>query len=301
MRKTTLVVLAAGMGSRYGGLKQMDPIGPNKEAILEFSVYDAIRAGFNKIIFIIKKETEETFKEMIADRVAQFVEVELVFQDLTTMLPEGYEVPEGRTKPWGTAHALLCCKDVLHEAFAILNADDFYGKTSFEALHEYLVDEKNTTYALIGYILENTLTDHGSVTRGICQVEAGYLTGVKECAKIEKHEQGVQYFENDTWHDVAEDALVSMNMWGFYPAYVDEIEKRFYTFLQEAVPQNPLKAEFLIPVVTDAMIQENVAKVNVLSCHERWFGVTYQEDKPGVKAGIKEYVDQGIYPHDLWK
>lgn len=301
MRKTTLVVLAAGMGSRYGGLKQMDPIGPHGEAILEFSAYDAIRAGFNKIVFIIKEEMEATFKEMISDRVAQSIEVELVFQELNCVLPQGYVVPEGRTKPWGTGHALLCCKDVIDGAFAILNADDFYGKTSFQVLHDYLADEKNTSYALIGYELANTLTDHGSVTRGICQVADGKLTGVKECAKIERHGDQVQYFENDTWFDVDAHSLVSMNMWGFFPTYIKELESRFHDFLETKVSDNPMKAEFLIPVVTDDMIQEGIAEVNVLHCNERWYGVTYQEDKPGVKAGIKSFVDNGDYPDNLWK
>lgn len=301
MRKTTLVVLAAGMGSRYGGLKQMDPIGPHGEAILEFSAYDAIRAGFNKIVFIIKREMEETFKAMISDRVAKKIEVELVFQELDCVLPQGYAVPEGRTKPWGTGHALICCKDVIDGAFAILNADDFYGKTSFQVLHDYLADEQHTAYALIGYKLENTLTDHGSVTRGICHVVQGNLTGVKECAKIERRGDQVQYYEDEKWNDVDAQSLVSMNMWGFFPEYIKELERRFIDFLENKVPKNPMKAEFLIPVVTDDMIHDHIAEVNVLHCDERWYGVTYQEDKPGVKAGIKELVDNQIYPNNLWK
>ena len=299
--KTTLVVLAAGMGSRYGGLKQMDPLGPNGEAILEFSAYDAIKAGFDKIVFIIKKEMEKDFKELIGDKIARKVEVEYVFQDIDSVLPSGFHIPEGRSKPWGTGHALLCCKDVLHEPFAIINADDFYGRESYKILHDHLADPNHTDYCLIGYILENTLTDNGSVTRGICQSENGLLTEVKECAKIEKHENGVQYFENDEWIDVDATSLVSMNMWGFFPDYVEKIETKFHAFLNEKVPENTMKSEFLIPVVTDELIKEGKATVKLLSSNEKWFGVTYQEDKPGVKAGIKALVDKGLYPSDLWK
>lgn len=299
--KTTLVVLAAGMGSRYGGLKQMDPLGPNGEAILEFSAYDAIAAGFDKIVFIIKKEMEKDFKELIGDKIAKKVEVAYVFQGIDSVLPEGFQVPEGRTKPWGTGHALLCCKEVLHEPFAIINADDFYGRESYQILHDYLANPENKDYCLIGYILENTLTDNGSVTRGICQSENGLLTEVKECAKIEKHECGVQFFENDAWVDVDAQSLVSMNMWGFFPDYVEKIETKFHKFLTEKVPENTMKSEFLIPVVTDELIKEGNANVKLLSSNEKWFGVTYQEDKPGVKAGIKALVDKGLYPNDLWK
>lgn len=299
--KTTLVVLAAGMGSRYGGLKQMDPLGPNGEAILEFSAYDAIRAGFDKIVFIIKKEMEKDFIELIGSKIAEKIEVEYVFQGMDSMLPEGFEIPEGRTKPWGTAHALLCCKEVVKEPFAIINADDFYGKGSYQTLHEYLADETHKQYALVGYILENTLTDNGSVTRGICQSKDGLLSEVKECAKIEKHECGVQYFENDEWVDVDAKSLVSMNMWGFYPDFIEKIEEKFQVFLKEKVKENPMKAEFLIPVVVDELIKEGKVDVKLLSSDEKWFGVTYQEDKPNVKAGIKKLVDNNEYPNGLWK
>lgn len=299
--KTTLVVLAAGMGSRYGGLKQMDPLGPNGEAILEFSAYDAIRAGFDKIVFIIKKEMEKDFIELIGSKIAEKIEVEYVFQGMDSMLPEEFEIPEGRTKPWGTAHALLCCKDVVKEPFAIINADDFYGKGSYQTLHDYLADETHKQYALVGYILENTLTDNGSVTRGICQSKDGLLSEVKECAKIEKHDCGVQYFENDEWVDVDAKSLVSMNMWGFYPDFIEKIEEKFHVFLEEKVKENPMKAEFLIPVVVDELIKEGNVDVKLLSSDEKWFGVTYQEDKPNVKAGIKNLVDKNEYPNGLWK
>ena len=298
--KTTLVVLAAGMGSRYGGLKQMDPLGPNNEAILEFSAYDAIRAGFSKIVFIIKKEMKDDFISLIGSKIAQHIEVEYVFQDIDVMLPEGFKVPEGRTKPWGTGHALLCCKDVVKEPFAIINADDFYGRNAYQTLQQYLANPKHKDYALVGYILENTLTDNGSVTRGVCQSENGYLKEVKECAKIEKREDCVQYFEDGVWKDVDAKSLVSMNMWAFYPDFIEKLEEKFQVFLKESVFKDPMKAEFLVPVVIDELIKEQAVNVQLLSCDEKWFGVTYQEDKPSVKAGIKKLVDDHVYPNKLW-
>lgn len=298
--KTTLVVLAAGMGSRYGGLKQMDPLGPNNEAILEFSAYDAIRAGFSKIVFIIKKEMKDDFISLIGSKIAQHIEVEYVFQDIDVMLPEGFKVPEGRTKPWGTGHALLCCKDVVKEPFAIINADDFYGRNAYQTLQQYLANPKHKDYALVGYILENTLTDNGSVTRGVCQSENGYLKEVKECAKIEKREDCVQYFEDGVWKDVDAKSLVSMNMWAFYPDFIEKLEEKFQVFLKESVFKDPMKAEFLVPVVIDELIKEQAVSVQLLSCDEKWFGVTYQEDKPSVKAGIKKLVDDHVYPNKLW-
>ncbi len=299
--KSTLVVLAAGMGSRYGGLKQMDPLGPHNEAILEFSAYDAIRAGFTKIVFIIKKEMEKDFKELIGSKIEKHIEVAYVFQSIDSMLPEGFEVPEGRTKPWGTGHALLCCKGVVNEPFAIINADDFYGRNAYCTLHDYLKDTSHKDYALVGYVLENTLTDNGSVTRGVCQSKDGLLNEVKECAKIEKHGDKVQYLENDEWKDVDAKSLVSMNMWAFYPDFIEKLETKFEKFLKEDVVNNPMKSEFLVPVVVDELIKEDSIRVQLLSCDEKWFGVTYQEDKPAVKAGIKQLVDQGLYPIDLWK
>ena len=299
--KTTLVVLAAGMGSRYGGLKQMDPLGPNGEAILEYSAYDAIQAGFDKIVFIIKKAMEKDFKALIGDKIASKVEVVYVFQDIDTNLPQGFTVPNGRVKPWGTGHALLCCKDVLHEPFAIINADDFYGRHSYQLLHDYLVDENNKEYCLVGYVLENTLTDFGSVTRGVCKASDGFLSEVNECAQIEKRDGKVCYYKEDAWQEVDPKSLVSMNMWGFYPRYLAQIEEKFQTFLAEEVAKNPMKAEFLIPIVSDQLIKAQACKVSLLSTDEKWFGITYQEDKPNVKANIKKLVDNNVYPKDLWK
>ena len=282
MKDVTLVVLAAGMGSRYGGLKQIDPIGPNGEIILEMSAYDAIRAGFNKIVFIIKKAIEEDFKKAIGDKIAKQIKVEYVFQEMDACLPEGFEIPSERVKPWGTAHAILCCKDVIHEPFAVINADDYYGIAS---------------YSMVGFVLGNTLTDHGSVARGVCKVENGKLAGVDERTRIEKRDGKVQYFENDTWHDVDADSLVSMNMWGFTPKFIEEVEERFPAFLNETVKENPLKSEFYIPVTVDTLIREGKATVTVLSSDDKWYGVTYQEDKPMVKEGIRKLIDEkGAFP-----
>lgn len=301
MKNVTLVVLAAGMGSRYGGLKQIDPIGPNGEVILELSAYDAKRAGFNKIVFIIKKAIEKDFKEAIGNKIAQHIQVEYVYQEMDACLPEGYEIPEGRVKPWGTAHALLCCKELLHEPFAVINADDYYGISSFQKLHDELVKEsKRGSYSMVGFILKNTLTDHGSVARGVCKVQDGFLSGVDERTKIEKRDGKVQYFENDEWFDVDENSLVSMNMWGFTPDFIDEIEERFPKFLNEEVKENPMKSEFYIPITVDQLIRENKAQVRVLSSEDKWYGVTYQEDKPMVKEGIRSLMDAGKYPEKLW-
>lgn len=302
MKNITLVVLAAGMGSRYGGLKQIDPIGPNGEVILELSAYDAMRAGFNKIVFIIKKAIENDFKEAIGNKIAEHIKVEYVYQEMDACLPEGYQIPEGRVKPWGTAHALLCCKELLHEPFAVINADDYYGISSFQKLHDELIKEQaKGSYSMVGFILKNTLTDHGSVARGVCKVENGLLSGVDERTKIEKREGKVQYCENEDWFDVDENALVSMNMWGFTPDFLDEIEERFPKFLTEEVKKNPMKSEFYIPVTVDQLIREQRAQVRVLSSDDKWYGVTYQEDKPMVKEGIRTLIEAGKYPAKLWE
>ena len=297
---TTLIIMAAGIGSRFGeGIKQLAQMGPNGEIIMDYSIHDAKEAGFNKVVFIIRKDIFKEFEEIIGNRIKEQIDVEYVFQELDD-LPEGFEVPEGRTKPWGTGQAVLCCKDVVKEPFAIINADDFYGKGSYQTLHDYLADETHKQYALVGYILENTLTDNGSVTRGICQSKDGLLSEVKECAKIEKHDCGVQYFENDEWVDVDAKSLVSMNMWGFYPDFIEKIEEKFHVFLEEKVKENPMKAEFLIPVVVDELIKEGNVDVKLLSSDEKWFGVTYQEDKEAVQKAFAELIKEGVYPANLW-
>ena len=304
MKDITLVVLAAGMGSRYGGLKQIDPIGPNGEIILELSVFDAIRAGFNKVVFIIKKEIEEDFKQAIGNKIASHVKVEYVYQEQESYLPEGYVIPEGRVKPWGTAHAILCCKDVVNEPFAVINADDFYGFDAFKVLYDYLIEEQDErTYAMVGFVLKNTLTDFGCVTRGVCQVdETGkILVGLNERKQIQRNNGVVQYCENGVWHDLDENSPVAMNMMGFYPSFIKEAEERFPVFLERDVKADPLKGEYYISVMLDELINEGKAEVTVLHSDDQWYGVTYQEDKPIVKAGIQKLIKEGKYPVPLWK
>lgn len=297
---TTLVVLAAGMGSRYGGLKQIDPIGPNGEVILELSVYDAIQAGFDKVVFIIKKSIEKEFKEAIGDKLAKQVKVEYVFQDFACV-PEGFVIPEGREKPLGTAHALYCCKDVLDGPFAVINSDDYYGQDCFKTLYEFLNHEATSHhYGMVGYMLENTLTDNGSVARGQCMVENGKLVNIVERTRIEKVDGKVAYFEDDTWHELPSDTLVSMNMWAFTPDILNEITNKFGEF-QEVLKMNPLKGEYYIPNLVGELLVENKCDVKMLESHDRWYGVTYQEDKESVKAGIQSLYDKGCYPEPLWK
>lgn len=301
MKDVTLVVLAAGMGSRYGGLKQIDPIGPNGEIILEMSAFDAIRAGFNKIVFIIKKAIEEDFKKAIGNKIADHIKVEYVFQEMDACLPEGYEIPADRVKPWGTAHAILCCKNVIHEPFAVINADDYYGIASFQKLHDYLVsNEDETAYSMVGFVLGNTLTDHGSVARGVCKVEDGKLAGVDERTRIERREGKVQYYENDTWYDVDANSLVSMNMWGLTPEFLDVLEDGFKEFFKKEVPGNPLKAEYLIPIFIGELLEQGKMSVKVLRTNDTWYGMTYHEDVAAVKDSFKKMLENGVYKADLF-
>lgn len=303
MKKTSLVVLAAGMGSRYGGLKQIDKIGPNGEIILELSVYDAIKAGFNEVIFIIKKEIEQDFKEAIGDKISKQVDVKYVFQDIDR-IPEGFSVPEGREKPWGTGHALLCCEDVIDSPFAVINADDYYGREGFVKLHDFLVNSTDENeYAMVGYILANTVSENGSVARGVCTVEDGKLTNVDELTRIEKHLKGIEYSKDEgmTWLPLADNRLVSMNMWGFKPNFIQYMKEDFVKFFETEVPKNLMKSEFFIPKEVGKMLRESKIEVQVLQSEDKWYGVTYQEDKPVVQAGIKKLIDEGKYPVPLWK
>ena len=286
----TLVVLAAGMGSRFGGLKQIEPIGPGGQAILDFSVYDAIEAGFNKVVFVIKHEIEADFKAIVGTRMEKMpIKVEYAFQELTD-LPEGYTVPADRTKPWGTTHAILACRDIVKEPFAVINADDYYGKDAFRKVAEFLKKDTDN-YCMVGYRLKNTLTENGHVSRGICEVVDGKLTSVVERTKI----ADCKYTEDDgaTWNELSPDALVSMNFWGFRADIFPLLEKSFKNFLDEKI--DVPKSECYIPNVVSELIETGIKEVEMLAAEDRWYGVTYKEDKPMVVSAIKKLVDDGLY------
>ena len=306
MKKPVLVIMAAGMGSRYGGLKQIDPVDADGHIIMDFSIYDAVKAGFEKVIFIIKKENEKDFKETIGNRMEQRIKVEYVFQEMEN-LPEGFRVPEGRGKPWGTAHAVLSCLPLVDGPFAVINADDYYGQQAFQMIYDFLSSHEDTDkyqYTMVGYLLKNTLTENGHVARGVCGTdENGKLTEIVERVRIEKREDGPAYTEDDgaAWTPLAEDAVVSMNMWGFTKSMMGEIRDRFAAFLTENLPKNPLKCEYFLPFVVDELIQEKKAEVTVLKSRDRWYGVTYREDKPVVVKAIQSLKDQGLYPQKLWE
>lgn len=305
MKKPVLVVMAAGMGSRYGGLKQIDPIDEYGHIIMDFSVYDAVRAGFEKVVFVIKRENEADFKAAIGDRLSKQVEVTYVFQELTN-LPEGFSVPEGRVKPWGTGHAVASCAQAIDGPFVVINADDYYGVRAFQMAYEYLTeneDDDKYRYMMVGYQLENTLTDHGHVARGICETDAeGYLTDITERTHIEKHGNGSAYTEDDgkTWTEIPEGSTVSMNMWGFSASILKELNDRFAAFLSENLEKNPLKCEYFLPFVVDELLLEGRATVQVLKSMDKWYGVTYKEDKPHVVAALRALKEQGLYPEKLW-
>ena len=303
MKKTALVIMAAGIGSRYGGIKQLEPVGPSGEIIMDYSIYDAIEAGFDKIVFIIRKDIEEDFMEIIGKRIAKLIEVEYVIQDLHE-LPEGFECPEERTKPWGTGHAVLCCKDKVKEPFAVINADDYYGKEAFHVIHDFLVNQQEGVdheYCMAGFILKNTLSDNGGVTRGICQVdEKNQLTQIYETKNIEAqgdHAVG----DNCTGKGISIDldTIVSMNMWGFTPDIMDELESHFVPFLEQHA-KTDYKAEYLLPEIVGGLIKGNEVSVKVLKSRDSWFGVTYKEDKEYVVQSFRKLVDQGVYPEKLF-
>ena len=305
MSDPDLIVMAAGIGRRYGGLKQIEPIGPDGEIILDYSIYDARQAGFGKIVFVIKKEIAEAFQGRIDQTIGQHCEIDYVFQDLGN-LPRGIEIPQGRQKPWGTAHAVLSCQHLIGTPFAVINADDFYGRTSFQALGAYLRDAQDKDdvydYCMVGYNLKNTLTDHGHVARGVCTVDqAGYLEEVRERTRIEKFNGEVKYTENDeTWFDIPGDSLVSMNMWGFTPSVFNELGGRFSHFLND-YRNNLISAEYFLPDVVNQLLEEKKAMVKVLHTQEHWFGVTYKEDRIRVKNAVQELIQQGVYPENLWR
>ncbi len=300
--KPTLLVMAAGIGSRYGGLKQLDSIGPNQETIIDYSIFDAKRAGFGKVVFIIRKNIEEDFKATIGHKWQDQLPIEYVHQELD-ILPAGFTLPAGREKPWGTGHAILMARDVIKEPFAAINADDFYGADAFGILCRYLAQAKDgaqANYCMVGYLLRNTLSDHGSVSRGICHTDADdHLTEVIETHRIERWGRGARY-PDGTGHflELTGDEITSMNLWGFMPSIFEHLEAQFVEFLHEH-GQKP-KSEFLIPTVVSHLIQTGEATVRVLRSSASWFGVTYREDRPFVQQKIQSLVNQGIYPHHLW-
>ena len=306
MREPVLVIMAAGMGSRYGGLKQIDPVDENGNIIIHYSLFDAYRAGFKTAVFIIKPELEETFKEVIGPKVPEKMEVKYVYQVIDD-LPAGYTVPEGRTKPWGTAHAALAARNVVDGPFAIINSDDYYGVEAFQQIYDYLSANPDNPecyeYTMVGYLLKNTVTENGSVARGVCTTNAdGYLENVIERTKIVKGEVMPRFTEDDgaTWTDLPGDTIVSMNMWGFHRSYLDEALARFPAFLDKAKVENPLKGEYFLPTVVSQLLTEGKARVRVLSSADKWYGVTYKEDKPVVVAALKQMRESGLYPMDLW-
>ncbi len=299
--RPTLVVLAAGMGSRYGGLKQMDPFGPSGETIIDYSLYDAIQAGFGKVVFVIREHFRKEFEELFRPKLEERVEVAFVAQELD-MLPEGYSVPEGREKPWGTAHAVWVTREVVNEPFAVINADDFYGKDAYKTIAVDLVNTNNENdYSLVGYKLENTLSDHGTVNRGICEVDQdGFLVDVVETIKISKNNQGIISYPIDGGSEgtLSLDTIVSMNFWGFMPSYFQYTEDYFRMFLDKHGQE--MKSEFFIPLGISYLIENKIARVKTLECDAEWFGVTYREDKPFVVQKLNQLIARGEYPLILW-
>ena len=298
----TLVIMAAGMGSRFGGLKQMTPVDEEGHFIIDFSLYDAYQAGFRRVAFIIKREIEQTFRETIGARMEKWFHVDYVYQELDR-LPEGFAVPEGRRKPWGTAHAVACCRGVVEGPFAVINSDDFYGRGAYEAIYRFLTENKAPHhYAMLGYQLRNTVTEFGSVARGVCHVQDGMLLDITERTKIFKRGQDAAYTEDgETFVPLSGDSLVSMNFWGFTPEILDEIWNAFPAFLTENLPVNPEKCEFYLPTFVGSRLAEKKVSVRVLPCMETWHGVTYKEDLDSVKSAIGALKREGTYPARLWE
>lgn len=307
MNKPVLVVMAAGMGSRYGGLKQIDPVGAHGQLIIDYSIFDAHRAGFETVVFVIKHELEATFRQAIGNRLSRVMDVRYAYQQLDD-LPAGYCVPQGRVKPWGTCHAILAARHVIEGPFAVINADDYYGPQAFQVIYDYLVSHPDQNgiyeYAMVGYRLENTVTENGHVARGVCVTDPnGYLCSVTERTHIEKTATGARYTEDGgvTWHELPGDTVVSMNMWGFTHSFLGEAQARFPAFLEHAQGTDPLKAEYFLPSVVSQLIAEGKARVKMLHSADKWYGVTYQGDKPVVVAAIAEKTAAGLYPEHLWE
>lgn len=300
MKEPTLVILAAGIGSRFGGLKQVTPVDDYGHSIIDFSLYDAYRAGFRNVVFVIKHEIEEDFKDRIGRRIEKYFNVEYVYQQLD-ILPKGYNVPEGRVKPWGTGHAVMCCTNVVEGPFAVINSDDFYGPTAYQALYDFMASEQNENeHAMVAYLLRNTVTANGTVSRGICSGENGYLTDVVERTKIEKRGSDGAYTEDDiTWVPVSGDALVSMNCWAFSNSMMKELKSRFASWLDDNLKLNPLKCEYYLPFVVNETVKSGQAAVRLLNCAEVWHGITYKEDLSEVISAISDMRKNGIYPNTL--
>ena len=306
MKEPILVIMAAGMGSRYGGLKQMDPVGSSGEAILDYSVFDARRAGFKRVIFLIKHAIEDDFRRLVGSRLEKQIEVQYAFQE-KEMIPAPYTVPEGREKPWGTGHAVLCCRDLIDAPFIVINADDYYGPEAFKTAYNQLLtledDADKAHYFMIGYQIGNTLTENGHVARGVCSVDAqDYLTGVVERTHIISTSDGALYSEDmQTYHRIPDDTLVSMNLWGFTPGYLGELAAGFPAFLEAAVANNPLKGEYFLPTVVNNLLNAGRCDVKVLPSRDKWYGVTYKEDKPVVQSALRTMAEEGLYPAPLWE
>jgi len=302
MSTTSLVIMAAGMGSRFGGIKQLEPVGPSGEIIMDYSIYDAIEAGFNKVIFIIRKDLEKDFREIIGNRIEKLIPVEYVFQELDD-LPTGFHKPEGRTKPWGTGQAILCCKDVVKEPFAVINADDYYGKEAFHKIYQFLNDSSyhENQYCMAGFVLGNTLSENGTVTRGVCKGENGVLKDIHETSGIKRegdHAVATDDAGNVTSLDL--NSLVSMNMWGFKPGLFSELEKGFVQFQESLTDADRMKKEYLLPEVIGGLIKKQKIEVFILKTSDRWFGVTYREDLEAVVRSFQELVNRGVYPSKLF-
>lgn len=306
MNKPILVVMAAGMGSRYGGLKQIDPVGNHGQLIIDYSIYDARRAGFETVVFIIKREIEADFKQAIGNRLSKIMDVKYAYQQLDN-LPDGYSVPQGRSKPWGTSHAILSAANIIDGPFAVINADDYYGPEAYKTIFDYLSSHQDSSkyeYSMVGYMLENTVTEHGHVARGVCvATPEGYLANVTERTRIEKTATGARFTEDDgaTWTNLAGDTVVSMNLWGFTQSFISETQNRFAAFLDANLSANPLKCEYFLPTVVSALVEEGKARVKILHSHDKWYGVTYKEDKPIVMQAIADKTASGSYPDNLWE
>ncbi len=297
--KPTLLILAAGIGSRYGGVKQMDRIGPSGESIIDYSIFDAIRAGFGKVVFVLNPKIEKDFKEVYEDRLAGKIATDYVLQEVSAV-PDGIAVNHNRIKPWGTGHAVLVAKNAINEPFAVINADDFYGKSAFNLISDFLVDLKNdiSSYAMVGYKLANTLSENGSVSRGVCQTKDGYLTDVVERTSITIENSDIVFDNNGKPEKIDADSVVSMNFWGFSPLYFKQLEADFISFIEQNADN--IKAEFFIPTVVNDLIDKKEATISMLTSNDQWFGVTYQEDKEVTIKKVRELVSQGVYPENLW-